>query len=379
MRSALRSVWSIFVVHSVVMCATAAIWVHYFGSVATRQRGYSLGNFVSAFAHWDSSWFLLIAKNGYVLSNPNEPAFFPGFPFLMGFGGHALSFVRHFGTIGPVADKTYYAAGILISNVAFLLILMGLYWLGRMKYSERVTLRALWLLALFPSSYYFSSAYSESLFLLFVVFGMLFGYRKQWLLAAISIGLSALTRNLGIFVVASLLWLVWLDFREHKDVGKFIRNGLTVSAIPGFFLSLYLLLLYRVYQNPLMFLWAEKHHWHRKFTWIWTSLHADYRIDPLGFVASVVFLGLLVFAIRKIPLEQWILSAFFIIIPLLSSAGKYSPYPMSMIRFVLIAFPMFFYLGANIKKTETYMVTIATSAIFLVVLTGLFTTGQWVA
>lgn len=376
--STFRVIWPIFVVHLVLVLAAGALWQHYFGTTARYIRPERFGVFIAGLSHWDATWFLRIAKYGYAAANPNSAAFFPLYPAAMGIVGRLVSVIAHAGVSGPAGDKAYLFAGIVVSNLSFLVGLACIYRVARRHLRHGQALRGLWLLALFPSSYYLSAAYSESMFMMLIAAGLLLGYRQRFVWAGVCIGLAVLCRNLGPFAVPSLLWLVWRDFQIHRRVARAVWNAVAVSFIPAACLGLYLAWLNHVYHNPLVFLWAERHHWNRHFTWIWTSLHLDYQRDPLGFLAAALFLILLVVSIRSIPFEQWLFCAFALIIPLFSTGGVH-PYPMSMIRFVTVLFPIYLYVGAAMRRLETYMAVIASSTVLLVLLTGLFASGRWVA
>ncbi len=372
-------VWPIFVVHVLFVLTAGVLWQHYFGTLSHTVTPKRYGTFIAGLSHWDAAWFLHIAKHGYVRSNPDAAAFFPLFPITMNMVGHLFSWFAHLGTPLPhrqPGDRAYLLGGIVVSNVSFFLALAGLYIVSRRTRTPRQAVRGLWLMALFPSSYYFSAAYSESLFLMLIVFSFVFAYQRKWIWAAILMGLASLTWDLGVFGIPSLLWLVWRDFRIHQRLTKSLAHALEVSVIPVLFFSVYPAWLEHIFGNPLMFVWAEDHHWHRHFTWIWTSLHEDYLRDPLGFLASVLFLIILLAAIRRMPFEQWLFSAFALLIPLFSSAGTY---PMSMVRFVLTAFPLYLFVGGAIRKMETYFAVIAACSVFMAWLTGLFASGHWIA
>lgn len=372
----IRVVWPIFIVHLIVVLAAGVLWQHYFGTLSKNIKPKDFGAFIAGLSHWDATWFLSIAKDGYSIRHPFAAAFFPAYPLSMSVVAHALSFLRHGEVLGAVGDKTYLASGLVISNISFFVSLACLYVLGRMQYSDRQTRRGLWLLALFPTSYYFSAAYSESLFLVLIAAAYLLVYHRRFGWAGVCIGLATLTRNLGIFAVPCLLVVIWRDFRQDRRWKAALVHSLLLSVTPVISLCLFFAWLYRIYGNPLMFLEAESRHWQRHFDFIWTSLHLDYYHDPLGFLTAVIFLVLLLAATRRIPFEQWLLSAFFLLIPMSSVAGKY---PMSMARFVIVLFPLFLFFGGRLRTAETYFAVMAASSVLLVWLTGLFASAHWIA
>ena len=55
-------------------------------------------------------------------------------------------------------------------------------------------------------AFYYTTVYTESLFVLEVVSAIWFARRKRWWLAAVSAGFSSATRLVGVAVIAGVLW-----------------------------------------------------------------------------------------------------------------------------------------------------------------------------
>ena len=125
-------------------------------------------------ARWDSGFYLEIAKYGYTY-NPTEQtsaAFFPLYPLLI----KLLSFM----TTDPVL------AGFIVSNTCFYIALIILYKLTLMDFSKVVANRTLIYLALFPTSFFFSAVYTESIFLMLILLAVYAGRKQRWELAGIA-------------------------------------------------------------------------------------------------------------------------------------------------------------------------------------------------
>ena len=137
----------------------------------------SVGEVVGApVMRWDSVYYVEIARHGY--TQLKQAGFFPLYPLLTG----ALD-----GIVGSTV-----VAGTLISLVAFA---VGLVLFDRLAVLETgsslVARRAVWLLALFPASLFFSAVYTEGLFLALSVGAFLAARNGRWAWAGILGGLAA--------------------------------------------------------------------------------------------------------------------------------------------------------------------------------------------
>ncbi len=119
---------------------------------------------------WDGSWYRLVAVFGYEPGKSANAAFFPLYPWLMKWG-HQLT---------GWSPETI---GYIISNVAFLGALILLYRLVTVDFNQVIASRTLWAVALFPTAFFFSAVYTESLFLLLAVGTLYAARRGEWLLA----------------------------------------------------------------------------------------------------------------------------------------------------------------------------------------------------
>jgi hypothetical protein len=160
-------------------------------------------NLFTAWERFDALWFLRIATAGYT-EGDGSAAFFPLYPMLIRIaspvlGGHPL------------------AAGILISNAAFLGALIVLYFLTASEFDEPVARRTILYLAIFPTAYFFLAPYSESLFLLLVVTSLWAARRRKWAVAGVAGALAAATRNVGVLLILPLALEAVLQHRERGD------------------------------------------------------------------------------------------------------------------------------------------------------------------
>ena len=220
---------------------------------------------------WDTAWYFGIATEGYrVLShNPNDQqnfVFFPAYPTLMRIGG------RLFGNVAT----SYVLAGTVVSFVAFFWALTYLFRLARdLIGDDDVAKYAVWLIAAYPVAWFFSAAYTESLFLLGAT-GAFYHFRRGELVKAGLFGLVVgLTRPNGCFVsiplglLAISPWLpAWLVGGRREPVPPFsiarVAAPLAAAAMPGVGVLLYSAYIWSLTGNPLA--WAAGHAaWGRQY------------------------------------------------------------------------------------------------------------------
>lgn len=309
---------------------------------------------IDVWDRWDSSYYRGIAVNGYEYGNkPGDPgnvAFFPVYPLLM---RAVLILVQR-----PAV------AGILASNGCFLLALIFLYRLGQFEFADHNTSRrALFYLAIFPTSFFFTAVYSESAFLLFSVATVYFVRRRRWLTAGLVGAVATATRAPGILLygfalvewlktVGASTWprnprLLFVALRRHWT------SLLAVQLVP-LGLVAYMLFLNVRFGDPLAFVAAHgswgRNNWTEPFALIWrTSLvvfHMPLAGNPLAWRAAIdstlaaatVFLSF--FVARRLGLSYGLYTLSVVL--LAASTGS----TMSMSRFVVTIFPLFMLLGA---------------------------------
>jgi hypothetical protein len=178
------------------------VLVTYFGYILLTQGKYSsapvdIWTLIASWNHWDATRYLNIALMGYH-KLPEDLAFFPLFPLLISILGH------------PFGNGSYFFIGMLLSNLALLGTLFFLYTLAEELGGEQTARRTLLYLCIFPTAFFFFTAYNESLFLFFTLGGFLALRRQRWWLAGLAGGLSALTRSTGIFFVIPFLYELWV-------------------------------------------------------------------------------------------------------------------------------------------------------------------------
>ncbi len=166
---------------------------------------------------YDSTYYLEIAQHGY---RPLTCAFFPLYPLLL----------RPF-----AADENVAAvAGIVVSNVSFLVGLWIVFRLATSQLGPAAGRRAVLALAFFPSAVFAMAVYTDALFLMLSLAALYSARLSRWWLAAIFGALAALTRNAGPVLAAALLVEWWMQRRDSRAQATLPSGLLLLSPMLAF-------------------------------------------------------------------------------------------------------------------------------------------------
>lgn len=387
----------VFGAHTVIVFAIAAFAITHFYSLrevpAIQYRLGDMGGLdhylIQPLRNWDGYWYSLLANYGYGIYQASA-AFWPLYPLLLWIGAQ-------------ISGWDTAVVGIVISNVSFLFALILLYRLVRIDYAESVARRTLWLTAFFPTAFYFSALYTESLFLLVTVAAVYYGRTGRWTRAAFAVALAGLTRNTGVMVLIPLAVFIYRQYgwkpREWWSPGLKIGIG-ALSPL------LFMFQLDSIWGDPLLMLSAQKG-WARYKAMPWSTLQAEFhKLDltwlswlvnsptwstltnpnlRLSFAESqaydlfifLVFVPIVIFTLWKVrgAYSLYALSVF--VLPLFTPSHVHPL--MSIPRFVIVLFPLFIAMALLTKNRFVYGTVMV---VFIVQLIGLliqFSTWFWVA
>lgn len=217
-------------------------------------------DFLLTFGHrWDGNSYTFLATNGYV-TNGSEKAFLvfpPLYPTL-------IRIVSLLG-INPTMS------GVIISNVFFVLGMIILYKLVGSVWNKKTALTTIILISIFPTTYFFSVAYPESLFVFLFSLSFYFAHKKSFLLSALVGGLAAITRPFGIIIFPSILLLM---FNAREMNLKNIFMAAFLFAIP---ILPYIWINYSLFGNPLAFATFLKQNWQKSFDFPWNGIISSWK------------------------------------------------------------------------------------------------------
>ena len=333
----------------------AAIWAAGLAAVAAfgldpAWRGFDpsgltdQGLLLSPAARWDAVWFLAIAQDGYY--GDARPAFFPLYPLAVwALGGSPW-------------------AGVAVSAACALAALAVLHRLAALELGEAAAGATVLAVAFFPTSFFLTAVYSESLFLALSAGAFLAARTGRPGVAAGLGALAAATRSIGVLLVVPL----WLLLRG--------RDRLWVLAVP-LGLAAYCAWLWWVRGDPWLPFRAQEV-WDRELgvpdvAGALSESSGDMLRRNLMDLAFLLFaLVATVGALRRLPLAYgaWALVA--LAVPL---AYPVDSQPLlSLPRFLLVLFPLHMWVA-----TVAGPRALAVSGVLLGILSALFACWEFVA
>lgn len=291
---------------------------------------------------WDTGWYMGVAAVGYTpVPEPGGQAnwaFFPAYPVLSA-------------ALAQLTGLPLFPAMLVVSNLSFLGALFLIHRFAREEFDVRTADLTVTLICAVPGSYIFSSAYTESLFLLGLSGCLLLLRAHRWLAAGGVAALVVLTRNVGVglllpFAVTAAPGVFTLARQvvggRPESRGPFVREVLRIAAgaaLPLLALAGFCLFLYFRTGDPLAFLSAQKA-WGRSIgnplAWAAAPLITGHLPVNEVFSFAACWLSLSLVAalalMRRWPLCA--LAAFLALVPLSTGLTSYA-------RYCLVALPLF--------------------------------------
>jgi hypothetical protein len=381
---------SIFKQAFVLWLATRAIFVlvTYFAQLVTVARPGApgvplpLGSF-GAWQQYDAVWYLLIASSGYAVLP--RAAFFPLYPLLVGlvhtlFGGNLLLL-----------------SGMLVSNAAALAAFYGIGLLAAGEDGLGASATAIRVFGAYPLALFTFAAYADGLFVACAAFALFFARRGAWLAAAGCAFLAALTRPMGIILIAPLVWEYgrrqrwWrAGWRPQVAPRRLAALAAVVLAVP-LALAGYAIYLKWRFGDALAFVHVQALVWHRgteapwqtlALAWhaffsapFWSGWDARLWVDALP---VAVILVLTVVGARELPVSFTLYMAGLLVVSLvLPKADNGIPLAAAG-RYLLPAVPIFLLLGRWIRRWSSLDTLIIGGGFALqAIFTAYFLTGGY--
>jgi len=322
------------------------------------------GVWLAMWQRFDANWYVSIAENGYG-SIPGDVHFPPLFPLLMR-------------TLQPIFRSTF-LAGLFISHLATVFALKLLYDVFTQWGETRIGRRAFIFFVIYPSTFFLFSAYSEPLFLVVALLSLRAMNSRSWSWAGFWIFCAILIRLQGVALLAPMLFLMWRD-------DPFLRKrahwaGVSIAGIGGVF---YLYIRSKqVTENTIPFAETDLHArlvppWQSYWYAVETIFSRNATlIDILNWIIVTLFIILLIWGWKKIPLAYNIYTLFSLLI-ILTRMVETQPL-MSMSRYSLTLFPSFYALSLAGENPWLRRAIIYISILLNLFLSGQFFIWGWVA
>ena len=315
---------------------------------------------------WDTHNYINIAQNGY--TNVGESSlfivFFPLYPLL----------IRLFAVF--IGD--YLFSAMVVSNLASVLAVLLFYKLVSKDYTSNNAIRAVFYFLVFPTAYFLSAAYTESLFVFLSIASFYYAREGRWFLAGVFGGLASTTRITGVVLFPALIIEYWVQKRgqmRFKEIGWLL-------LIPLCF-SVYLIINYVTFGDAFAFLTIQKQHWFKELSppWIgflnslggigWRSPSERMLVDYAEIIFSLLGLTTVIVGFLYLRISY---NVYALLTWLLITSNSYW---LSIPRYTLTIFPLFILLSlAGQRKEINYLITVI-SLIFFSLFLILFAQGRW--
>ena len=272
-----------------------------------------------------------IAKTGYDKQRFDNKAhnwgFFPVYPLLV-----------------SVFHADFYLVGMVVSNVLFLVSLGLLFLVSKMfGLDEDKANLAVLFAAIYPTSYFFSMPFTESLFFCTTLLSVYLALKDRWWLAGVAGAVASATRITGVLLFV-LLGILYFQRR-----GKLIKSDALSLLLVPLGLVTFMAYIWRVTGNPFAVIQAQAASGRSTSPIFFLRpmisfiVHprafAGWGFEPLAFaVAALVFFCAFLLARWK----EWALAAYsFLSVVLPLSTGTLTSIP----RYMMVVFPIYIVLA----------------------------------
>ncbi len=244
---------------------------------------------------------------------------------------------------------------VVLANICSILLIVVFYrFLVNYIKEKRVAYWSTIILIVFPHHYYFSMAYTESLFLLLAILSFNSILRKQYILFGLFSSLLILTRVNGVFFMIPLLIF---HFRIHENS---IYNPKTYFIfIPALItLIIYLFHIHEVTGYYLGFKYISELNWDAKQSFPFSAIYNAIAVKEFNYLTYNAFYALFFFALsfrflaRK-EFDFFLLCLLCILIPL------YEGSTISQPRFISVIFPFSILIGNALAKCRYKVVILS--------------------
>ncbi len=329
-------------------------------------------DFWKAVSQWDGQWYLQIATQGYQWSGPtvqSDIVFWPLYPALGKLVGALVGDLRW--------------GFLIVTNVSFALFLCYLYRLTALDFDGPTAERAIVYAAVFPGAFVLGAFYTEATSFALSVAAFYYARRGHWKLA-IALGfLTGLTRLPANAILIPLAYEFW---RQRGLRWQMIVLGLVPLGALAFGLYVWWLS-----GEPGAVITAQYTAWFRSSAAPWETLrlaldratwplpHYVVAVGLLDAGTILLFIGLTVWAVVKLPPAYWLYAGVVLIGALsVSMDVTKAPPTASVSRFLMAIFPGYIALAQIARHGWIDQMVRWPFAILMGVFAIYFFSGFWV-
>ena len=341
-------------------------------------------NWIDGWVRWDSMWYEAIVNPTprFLPSGHSTANFFPLYSWVSWVVSLPLRAILDH-------ERAFYVAGLIVSSAAFLLGLKAVMRLTTNLAGADVAVRTVWLIAVFPFSFFLTAVYADALYFCLAAWSLTLAHDRRWRPACALATLAAMTRIPGLALFPAIVLEYWRrnDF-DVRSLRKELPSLLILAAGP------IIILTYNEwrYGDPLAFLHARQQGWNRASGF--TALQRDYNYLLGGSVFSCGGLGdcLREFEPTRTLLGYWYVALVPVSIALVTYASRtlgvgltvwaLASVGMALVngldgtgRFTAVLFPVFIGMAMLLRTRAAFLATCALSIPFLILFFAQF--ARW--
>lgn len=212
-------------------------------------------NWIDGWVRWDSFWYESIVNPHprFVPAELSNANFFPFYSWVSWLVSWPLRVFLD-------QEHAFFIGALIVSSASFVLALKAIERITIRLTDDAVAARTIWLIAVFPFSFFFTAVYADALYLCLCAWSLTCAYERRWYAACALAAMAAMTRIPGVALFPAL-GLEYLRQQEWKL--KISRHAMVCVAI----LAVAPLVIGSYYEwrygNPLEFLHARQAGWKR--------------------------------------------------------------------------------------------------------------------
>ena len=212
-------------------------------------------NWIDGWVRWDSFWYESIVdpQARFVPAGMSNANFFPFYSWVSWIVAQPFRAFLDF-------EHAFYIGALIVSSVSFVLALMAIERITRKLTDGLVASRTLWLIAVFPFSFFFTAVYADALYLCLCAWSLTFAYERRWPAACVLAAMASMTRIPGIALFPALALEYWRQNDFDSDTLRKTPAYFVIPMIGPVLIGLYD---YWRYGDAFAFLHARQLGWNR--------------------------------------------------------------------------------------------------------------------
>lgn len=319
---------------------------------------------------WDGNSYSFLALHGYVTIGSERTfiVFPPLYPLIL--------------ALTNLLTNNVGLTGLIVSNIFFIWGSLILYKLLRLDYSESFSLWVIIFYSLFPTTFFFSITFPESLFLLLTVSSFYLIRKGKYWQSSLLAGLAIITKPFGI-----LIWPVLL-IEWYLSKNRNTRTFLPIILAGIFFPTVYLIINTYLFGQPLAFISFLNNNWQKHFSFFWVSILNSWRRGITtteltnykyltGYGEAIASTLAWIFALLAIFLKPKIRISYIVYFLLGTLLFTSTGFILSAPRYLLSLPPFFIVLNIVLNKPWIKVIFLILSIGALFYLSYYFALGQW--